>query len=33
MNKTQIARQLGIEEFDKDDSLSEKLNLPNFNKC
>ena len=28
MDKSQIAKQLGIEEFDADDSLSEKLNLP-----
>lgn len=28
MDKGQIANQLGIEEFDADDTLSEKLNLP-----
>ncbi|MBD0377455.1 MAG: hypothetical protein ICV51_17725 [Flavisolibacter sp.] len=28
MDKSQIAKQLNIEEFDSDDSLSEKLNLP-----
>jgi len=28
MDKTQIAKQLDIEEFDADDTLSEKLNLP-----
>jgi len=28
MDKTQIAKHLEIEEFDADDTLSEKLNLP-----
>jgi len=28
MEKSQIAKQLGIEEFDTDESMSEKLNLP-----
>jgi hypothetical protein len=28
MDKSQISKQLGVQEFDTDDSLSEKLNLP-----